>query len=110
MIDIEREEIIPLKEVADYCATTFKHRPHYGVVYRWVRKGCYGVKLETIRLGSKIFTSKQAVSRFVHDSRIAADERLKSEHRTRAIPNYPGKRTEARRQADIAAARVRLNS
>jgi excisionase family DNA binding protein len=36
-----------------------------GTVRRWYDVGCRGHKLEAVRLGRKVFTSKEAVERFL---------------------------------------------
>ena len=38
---------------------------HVKTLLRWAIRGCRGVKLETVRLGSSVMTSRQAVSRFL---------------------------------------------
>lgn len=34
-------------------------------IFRWVTKGCGGVKLDSIRLGQRILVSREAINRFI---------------------------------------------
>ena len=45
--------------------------PSLCTIERWVKKGIYGVKLETVRIDKRLFTSKQAVRRFLVNQEIA---------------------------------------
>jgi hypothetical protein len=40
-------------------------RPHISCLIRWVKDGVRGVKLETVRCGGTLCTSKPAVGRFL---------------------------------------------
>lgn len=57
------ETIILLKNVPSL--PLFLERPSYRSVKRWRVKGLRGVKLETRREGGRVFTSVEAVSRFL---------------------------------------------
>jgi hypothetical protein len=57
------EEFFRLKEVP----ALLPDRPHLSTVWRWVTRGCRGVKLETIRIGARRYTSRSAVRRFVDE-------------------------------------------
>ena len=39
-------------------------RIHTSTIWRWMRKGCKGIFLEYVRVGSKIATSSEALNRF----------------------------------------------
>lgn len=42
---------------------------------RWMRKGCRGIRLETVKIGGKRYTSKEAIQRFlIRQQRIGPDE------------------------------------
>lgn len=45
-------------------------RPHVSTIWRWVNRGVRGVKLETIMVGGRRFTSREALERF--NQRITA--------------------------------------
>lgn len=40
-------------------------RPNLSTIFRWAHRGIGGKKLETVRIGSRILTSKQAMTRFI---------------------------------------------
>jgi len=41
-------------------------RPHPSTLFRWATgEGCNGVKLEVIRVGRRLFTSREAIQRFL---------------------------------------------
>lgn len=44
---------------------TLPGRPHVSTGYRFITKGCRGVRLESILVGGRRFTSRQALRRFV---------------------------------------------
>ena len=56
------ETIVPLSAVPQRLA----NQPHCSTVWRWTRRGVGGVKLETVRIGHAVFTSEEAVTRFLH--------------------------------------------
>ena len=60
------EDLIGLKDVPDFLpAVEGKKKTHYATIYRWWKTGVQGVHLEVASLGSKMVTSKQAVTRFL---------------------------------------------
>jgi len=65
MIDIRAEPLIPLRQVAAMRPAGRKGRPlHVATVYRWATRGIRGVRLEVIRLGGSLYSSREAVQRF----------------------------------------------
>lgn len=40
-------------------------KPNPSTLWRWTVRGIGGQKLETIKIGSKVFTTRQALSRFI---------------------------------------------
>lgn len=84
-------------------------RPAFETVWRWAIHGFHGDRLEYVRCGRKIFTSAEAVARFLAAMREHDQQRFaRSPHRT--IPTIPATRTERRRQRDQAAARTKLET
>lgn len=63
MISTASEDLIPFNQVPQHLQKTFGHKVHIASVYRWVNRGLGGVRLETIKVGSKRFTSAQALDR-----------------------------------------------
>ena len=60
MIDHETEELLPFN------TCEIEGDPSLATRYRWTLKGCRGgIKLESIVVGNKRFTSKEAIGRFI---------------------------------------------
>ena len=65
MIDISEEELVALKDVPALLPRRRKgRRPTFSCVWRWATRGYRGAKLETIRVGSTLCTSRDALQRF----------------------------------------------
>jgi hypothetical protein len=60
MIDIATEHHIPLNETPERVPS----RPHVSTCWRWARRGVRGHKLETIVIGGRRYTSREALERF----------------------------------------------
>lgn len=60
MIDLKSEAILSLPTAAK----SLPGRPHLASLYRWFQRGVRGVRLETILIGGKRFTSHEAIQRF----------------------------------------------
>jgi hypothetical protein len=93
MIDIHAEELVLLKEAAKL----LPGRPHLATLYRWADEkagGFKGIVLSTVYVGSKRFTSKQALQQFV--------EAVTAQRRG---PTVPTPRAARQRQRDVADAR-----
>lgn len=58
-IDIENERLVPLREVP----RILPGRVHISSVYRWI--GRRDRRLESVRIGGKRYTSREALSRWV---------------------------------------------
>ncbi len=69
LTDPGREELVPLTEVPSIEPEIIP-RPRGGrklaisTVYRWATRGCRGVKLEVLRAGGTMCTTRSAVLRF----------------------------------------------
>ena len=59
--DVLAESVIPLNDVVKY----LPFRTSIATVQRWIRRGASGAVLETARMGSRRFTSKEAIQRFL---------------------------------------------
>ena len=66
-IDVEREDLISLREAAESIPT----KPAPSTLQRWRLYGVRGRKLETILIGGLRYTSKQAVVRFLCEPETA---------------------------------------
>ena len=58
-IDLETETLIPLNEAPAHIPS----RPHIASVYRWA--GRRRNPLDTVRVGGRRFTSREAINRFI---------------------------------------------
>lgn len=98
MIDIKSEELISLKDAAKACPTLDGKKPHLSTLWRWIAEGAQGRKLEHVRLGRRVVTSREALHRFMKGE---GEPIVKS-----ARPEI--KETPKRRQREIDEAAARL--
>lgn len=63
-IDIEHEEVLTLTEATKVMPRVNGRRPAVSTIWRWARKGLKGVRLEYVRVGRNIVTTRQALLRF----------------------------------------------
>lgn len=68
-------------------------RPHASTIWRWHRRGVKGVRLETVLIGGRRYTSREALARFSERVTAAADG-------TGAAPSTPKARARALAQAE----------
>jgi hypothetical protein len=65
-MNILTEDVITLREARKYLPrVSGKKQTHYCTLYRWALRGVGGTKLESVKIGSQIVTSKQALTRFI---------------------------------------------
>jgi hypothetical protein len=65
MIDISTETLLTMGQAAGVRPPGRLGRPtHAATVYRWISRGLRGVRLESIRLGGTLYTSREALQRF----------------------------------------------
>ena len=89
MIDLQTESVISLNEASHALPKFRGKRVSLCTLHRWCQRGTRGVKLESARIGGRLVTSKEALSRFserltdpqgagrvrVNQARVAAAER-----------------------------------
>jgi len=68
-IDLSTETVFPVTEAPKH----IPGRPSQASVWRWVLNGVGGVKLESILIGGKRFTSAESIQRFCDRRTTAAD-------------------------------------
>lgn len=68
-IDIQSERMVPFTEAPSH----IPGRPHLATVHRWRLRGARGVRLESVLVGGKRFTSQEAIQRFIDATTRAAD-------------------------------------
>jgi hypothetical protein len=61
MIDIESEQLRLLAKAS----VDVPGHPHVSTLMRWALRGVKGIKLETVVVGGRRFTSREAIQRFV---------------------------------------------
>jgi len=59
------EDVLTLADARRELHQVTGHRPDKCTIYRWCLKGVKGTTLEHIRLGDRILTSRQALTRFI---------------------------------------------
>jgi hypothetical protein len=62
--DLTREDLLSLSEAARYLPTVNGKKHATSTLYRWCRRGIGGIRLEYIRVGRTIATSREALDRF----------------------------------------------
>lgn len=72
-IDIKTETLVPLSKVGEWYAQHTGYRPNRSTVHRWRTRGARGVKLETVLIGGKRFTSEAKLQAFSVATTAAAD-------------------------------------
>ncbi len=80
MIDPHAETLVPLN------GARIPGNPHIATRWRWAMSGIQGVRLETVKVGGRRFTTDAAIRRF-----LAA---LNADHQG-GVPDPPDRRAEA---------------
>lgn len=95
MIDINKEQMIPVRRVPAYLESRgLGRRVHLSAVYRWIKSGSDGVRLESLRIGNYTVTSAEAIQRWAASRERAREEGLKG---TPTAPRARRRRTAAQR-------------
>jgi hypothetical protein len=61
------EDVLTLAQARAELRQITGKRPDKATMTRWIHRGVGGTKLEAVRLGCQLFTSRQALTRFIHD-------------------------------------------
>jgi len=91
MVDLSTEHLLSLPEAA----SRLPGRPHISTLHRWRQRGVRGVKLETLLLGGRRYTSREALKRFAAATTAAGSVDRSTEERS----------TDERQQAIVRAER-----
>ena len=59
------EDVLTMSEARNEIHAITRQRPDKATITRWIHRGCHGTKLEAVRLGRQLITSKQALTRFL---------------------------------------------
>jgi len=62
------EQVMTLGEAAGWLERRFGRRPNVASIWRWATKGIKGVRLATIALGRRRFTTVDALERFIAET------------------------------------------
>jgi len=95
MIDITSESLLQIGKAPLEIKRITGERPHRATIDRWRRRGCQGVKLETVKIGGKRYVSHEALQRFVEAVTAAADRELPRPLVQRSTHRRATKRTPA---------------
>jgi hypothetical protein len=113
MIDLRRfaeERPMSLPTAADYIGKlTGQPKPNVSTLWRWCLKGCKGVKLESVCIGSKRYVTASAIERFIA---ARSEPGASMPPTTVNIDRHSPPRVQAqtdRRREEIEAARRRLD-
>jgi len=60
-----QEQLVPLRNVPDQLPKRNGKSLNPATVYRWCTVGLSGHRLETVRVGGCLFTSSEAIKRFI---------------------------------------------
>ncbi|HEX2476885.1 MAG TPA: DUF1580 domain-containing protein [Lacipirellulaceae bacterium] len=94
VIDYENEQLLTMSQAAKL----MPGRPNIATIWRWRTSGCRGHKLETILVGGRRFTSREATGRF-----LAA---LNDEDAMKSVT--PAQRAKAIESAEKRAEKLRI--
>lgn len=97
-INIGREDLLTLNEAAKALQMNGS-RPHLSTIWRWCRVGIKGIRLDYARVGRRIVTSPDALSRFMNE--LAAADQVVAKH---APSRKPHDQTPAAQRAGIERA------
>lgn len=59
------EDVLTISQARNELAAITLQRPDKATMTRWIHRGVGGVKLEAVRLGVQLLTSRQALTRFI---------------------------------------------
>ena len=60
-IDVNRERLLTVSAASK----SLPERRHTATIWRWFHRGCRGVRLESVLIGGRRYTSKEALQRFI---------------------------------------------
>ena len=72
-MDINKEPLLKLTQAARLVPP---EGTHVNTLRRWINKGLKGVRLESVAIGGNIFTSEEALHRFLAEVNARRGERL----------------------------------
>jgi len=64
MLEFDGEPLFDLSSAIERLAEATGLGVHRSTVYRWVTRGVGGIRLGSVRLGGRVYTSEEAIRRF----------------------------------------------
>ena len=90
-------------------AKTLPTRPSAQTVFRWMTKGCRGIKLESFRLGRRIVTTPESLDKFARElAEVWRENRPQAPTVNERKSTRP--RTAAQREKAVQAAEASLRA
>ena len=69
MIDIQNETLMTVREISESLPT----HPHIGTIWRWYARGLHGIRLDTVMIGGRRMSSREAMQRFTEQTTAHRD-------------------------------------
>jgi hypothetical protein len=67
MYNLTKETLVPVKQIPDLPLFAGRDkRLHHTTIYNWINRGIRRVKLEAVKIGQELYTSHEALGRFIH--------------------------------------------
>lgn len=83
------EELVNIKELPNILAPRNGKKVHLSAIYRWVRTGLSGVKLDSVIIANERFTTKEALNRFWVRVTEARDRMSEAKRRSKDYETRP---------------------
>ncbi len=64
-MSILTEDVLSVNDARAELAEITGRRPDISTMTRWIHRGVGGTKLEAVRIGRQLITSRQAITRFI---------------------------------------------
>lgn len=59
------EDVLTLSQAREQLSQITGRRPDKATMTRWIHRGVGGIKLDAVRIGTQLLTSKQSLTRFI---------------------------------------------
>ena len=114
-VDFVTETVGGLSEAAEWCPPINGRRPDRSTIWRWIKLGIKGVRLEHSRLGNRILTSREAINRFTQrlaevDSDADTEAAPRPIKRQRSRTPEQAQRAQQQANADLSAVGIRTDT
>lgn len=111
-IDIFTEQLCTLSQAGRLLPRLNGKHPSPNAIWRWCRKGAGGVHLEHIRIGGRLYTSAEALNRFVNRLAERDMERLRAPVETEppAMPTPRRRRRPVQTDEEVERRRAQIRA